>query len=232
MRKTGKENSGGQPTWVIDDEKVTITGRDPDNDIWLGGRVNSYPEYTFSAKVFDVGSEDGINGGGISKLLVLREDSPATTESDLVEDPETRAQTRNCWPFPKCSLLIGPFPLEVFKLFQGQEIIDQDVDRTQAIGPIGIAGIIVMRRLGLDRADTTDVTERRNLSRLDQILAQIVSCVIDGGFDLVRHESLGRKADAVIAGDLTDEHLHSAIPVRRQPQPQMVALIDGRARLL
>jgi len=53
-------------------DKVTITKGDPLTEHWLQGYVNKWPEYTFSAKVFDVGSGYGIDGGRISKLTIMR----------------------------------------------------------------------------------------------------------------------------------------------------------------
>jgi hypothetical protein len=51
-------------------DKVTITKGNPATDFWLHGHLTRWPDYTFDAKVFDVGSEYGIEGGRISKLKV------------------------------------------------------------------------------------------------------------------------------------------------------------------
>ena len=51
--------------------KVTITAGDPAKDLWLSGHVTKAPEYTFRAKVYDAGSEFGIDNGRISKLEVF-----------------------------------------------------------------------------------------------------------------------------------------------------------------
>ena len=50
--------------------KVTITKGDPATDFWLQGHLTRSPDYTFDAKVFDIGSEFGIKNGRISKLEV------------------------------------------------------------------------------------------------------------------------------------------------------------------
>jgi hypothetical protein len=57
---------------LVNKDRVTILRGDPVRDFSLDGRVNRYPDYTFNAKVYDVGSVFGIGGGRISKLQVLR----------------------------------------------------------------------------------------------------------------------------------------------------------------
>ena len=47
---------------------------DPSRDFWLDGAVNRYPDYSFKAKVYDIGSVFGIEQGRISKLQVRRGD--------------------------------------------------------------------------------------------------------------------------------------------------------------
>jgi hypothetical protein len=59
---------------LVNTERVTILAGDPARDFWLEGSVNRYPEYTFQAKVYDVGSVHGIEQGRISKLQVRRGD--------------------------------------------------------------------------------------------------------------------------------------------------------------
>ena len=46
--------------------KVTITKGDPATDFWLRGHLTRWPDYTFTAKVFDVGSEYGIEGVSVT----------------------------------------------------------------------------------------------------------------------------------------------------------------------
>ncbi|GAB5470393.1 MAG: hypothetical protein Kilf2KO_34230 [Rhodospirillales bacterium] len=58
---------------LIDAEKVTITEGNPETDLGLGGTVNAYPGYSFTGKIFDVGSEFGLENGRISKLTVAKE---------------------------------------------------------------------------------------------------------------------------------------------------------------
>jgi hypothetical protein len=55
---------------IVDNYRVTITKGDVKTGHWVSGSVNENPTYTFHAKVFDVGSMYGINGGQISKLMV------------------------------------------------------------------------------------------------------------------------------------------------------------------
>ena len=57
---------------LVNKDKVTILEGDPVTQFWLRGRVNRYPEYTFLAKVYDVGSVFGIENGRVSKLQVWR----------------------------------------------------------------------------------------------------------------------------------------------------------------
>ena len=55
---------------LVNRDRVTILKGDPVRDFWLDGAVNRYPDYTFKAKVYDVGSVFGIGDGRISKLQV------------------------------------------------------------------------------------------------------------------------------------------------------------------
>ena len=59
---------------LVNKDKVTIVAGDPVRDFWLEGAVNRYPGYTFRAKVYDAGSEFGIEQGRVSKLQVRRGD--------------------------------------------------------------------------------------------------------------------------------------------------------------
>jgi hypothetical protein len=59
---------------LVNKDKVTIVEGDPVTQFWLRGRVNRYPDYTFLAKVYDVGSVFGIENGRVSKLQVWRAD--------------------------------------------------------------------------------------------------------------------------------------------------------------
>lgn len=56
-----------------DAAKVEITKGDPIKDFHLQGNVTGHDGYTFRAKVYDVGSEHGIDGGRISKLQIHRD---------------------------------------------------------------------------------------------------------------------------------------------------------------
>ena len=55
---------------IVDTDRITITKGDISADLWLSGTVNENPAYSFTAKVFDVGSRYGLDGGQISKLTV------------------------------------------------------------------------------------------------------------------------------------------------------------------
>ena len=63
---------------LVNSERVTIVKGDPVRDFWLDGTVNRYPDYSFKAKVYDIGSIFGIGEGrirlnekGRSKLLPI-----------------------------------------------------------------------------------------------------------------------------------------------------------------
>jgi hypothetical protein len=58
---------------LVNNGRVTIVKGDPVTDFWLDGTVNRYPDYSFKAKVYDIGSIFGIGEGRISKLQVWRE---------------------------------------------------------------------------------------------------------------------------------------------------------------
>ena len=47
---------------LVNRDRVTILKGDPVRDFWLDGAVNRYPDYTFKAKVYDVGSIFGASG--------------------------------------------------------------------------------------------------------------------------------------------------------------------------
>ncbi|WP_192937100.1 DUF7678 domain-containing protein, partial [Sinorhizobium meliloti] len=78
---------------IVDTDRITITKGDVKNDLWVSGTVNENPAYSFTAKVFDVGSRYGLDGGQISKLTVWHSgnevasydrgwDSPPQTHDD------------------------------------------------------------------------------------------------------------------------------------------------------
>ena len=58
----------------LNEDKVTILEGDPAPQSWLRGRVNRYPDYTFLAQIYHVGSVFGMEHGPISKLVVWRAD--------------------------------------------------------------------------------------------------------------------------------------------------------------
>jgi hypothetical protein len=59
---------------LVNSGRVTIVKGDPVTDFWLDGTVNRYPDYSFKAKVYDVGGIFGIGEGRISKLSVMQRD--------------------------------------------------------------------------------------------------------------------------------------------------------------
>jgi hypothetical protein len=76
---------------LVDSERVTIVKGDPVRDFWLDGRVNRYPDYSFKAKVYDVGGVFGIGEGRISKLQVWREGRQVMSyDRDWDEVPKSR----------------------------------------------------------------------------------------------------------------------------------------------
>jgi hypothetical protein len=76
---------------LVNSERVTIVKGDPVRDFWLDGTVNRYPDYSFKAKVYDVGSIFGIGEGRISKLRVLRKGREVMSyDRDWDEVPKSR----------------------------------------------------------------------------------------------------------------------------------------------
>lgn len=60
-----------EPTQFYDQHKVKITKGDTfSSNPWVEGHLVDDPNVTFSAKVFDVGSDHGIKNGRISQLKV------------------------------------------------------------------------------------------------------------------------------------------------------------------
>lgn len=56
-----------------DPRYVTLTSGHPDTDYHLSGYLTQVPEVTFSAKVYDLGSPFGIEGGRVSKLTTCHD---------------------------------------------------------------------------------------------------------------------------------------------------------------
>ncbi len=76
---------------LVNRDRVTIVKGDPVKDFWLDGTVNRYPDYSFKAKVYDVGSIFGIGEGRISKLQVWRHDKVAMSyDRDWDQVPTSR----------------------------------------------------------------------------------------------------------------------------------------------
>lgn len=55
---------------LYDASRIRIKEGNIVTDLWIGGSCQRYPGYSFAAKVFDYGSEFGIENGRISKLHV------------------------------------------------------------------------------------------------------------------------------------------------------------------
>ena len=80
---------------LVDTSRVTITKGDINTDLWVGGTVNENPAYSFMAKVFDVGSKYGIDGGRISKLSITHQGEHVVMyDRDWVRKPDTREAKR------------------------------------------------------------------------------------------------------------------------------------------
>jgi hypothetical protein len=62
------QNQASVSTAPIVNKRVRITKGNPETDLWLHGHLTKRPDYTFVAKVFDVGSIYGIENGRVSKL--------------------------------------------------------------------------------------------------------------------------------------------------------------------
>ncbi|MFC6792975.1 hypothetical protein ACFQE0_27500 [Methylobacterium komagatae] len=71
--ETQKDDIERRRLQYYDAAKVEITKGDPVKDFHLQGNVTGHDGYTFRAKVYDVGSEHGIDGGRISKLQIHRD---------------------------------------------------------------------------------------------------------------------------------------------------------------
>ncbi|MEE9398547.1 MAG: hypothetical protein V3V31_16230 [Methylococcales bacterium] len=70
--KSGQATQKPDENAYYDASKVTLSeGQDDiENSFSIGGMVNNFPDYIFSAKVFDEGSIFGIENGRLSKLTV------------------------------------------------------------------------------------------------------------------------------------------------------------------
>ena len=79
---------------LVNKDKVTIVAGDPVRDFWLEGAVNRYPGYTFRAKVYDAGSEFGIEQGRISKLQVWRGDREVMSYERAWDQPPASRRDR------------------------------------------------------------------------------------------------------------------------------------------
>lgn len=59
--------------YPYDRSKIALSKGDPKRDHWVAGNVKRFDGYRFSAKVYDVGSRSGIDGGRVSKLRVEKD---------------------------------------------------------------------------------------------------------------------------------------------------------------
>ncbi|MFN3169152.1 MAG: hypothetical protein ACE37E_00490 [Hyphomicrobiales bacterium] len=70
--------------------EIDITKGDPEKDLWVHGRLTSLEGYRFAAKVYDIPSHQGIDGGHISKLQIWKDDqSVAAYDRGWDQKPET-----------------------------------------------------------------------------------------------------------------------------------------------
>jgi hypothetical protein len=60
---------------LVNSERVTIVKGDPVRDFWLDGTVNRYPDYSFKAKVYDIGSIFGI--GDPQHYIAISRETPS-----------------------------------------------------------------------------------------------------------------------------------------------------------
>lgn len=49
---------------------ISLSKGDPETSFFLSGSILAFPGYSFSAKIFDLGSDYGIEHGRISKLIL------------------------------------------------------------------------------------------------------------------------------------------------------------------
>ncbi|WP_201269457.1 hypothetical protein [Sinorhizobium meliloti] len=80
---------------IVDTDRITINKGDAKNDLWVSGTINETPAYSFTAKVFDVGSKYGLDGGQISKLTVWHDGNEvASYDRGWDNQPQTDADKR------------------------------------------------------------------------------------------------------------------------------------------
>lgn len=80
---------------LVDKSRVTITKGHINTDLWVHGTVNENPAYSFQAKVFDIGSKYGIDGGRISKLSIIHQGEQVVMyDREWDRKPKTREAKR------------------------------------------------------------------------------------------------------------------------------------------
>jgi hypothetical protein len=79
--------------------------------------------------------------------------------------------------------------------------------------------------------DQMTIEELKAGLREDEILGQVIAGLIHVGINLMRGEipGEGRKSNADVAANLADPNRLSVDGEGRQPQPEVVALVDGGA---
>lgn len=58
---------------IVRKDEIKITKGDPEKDLFIYGTITSMPGYSFIAKVYDLPSDMGIDGGSISKLEIRKD---------------------------------------------------------------------------------------------------------------------------------------------------------------
>lgn len=66
---------GYKEAWTVAEcvaasSEIDITKGDPEKNLWIHGNITTMDGYSFSAKVYELPSEHGIQGGKISKLEI------------------------------------------------------------------------------------------------------------------------------------------------------------------
>ena len=98
-----------------------------------------------------------------------------------------------------------------------------------AVGEVGVAGQVVAWLFSRGGFGAAHIPDQRDVAGLQEFIKQVIASVVHIGIDFVRSQIPGliRKTNADIPADLADPDRLALEAERRQPEPQMQALIDG-----
>ena len=111
---------------------------------------------------------------------------------------------------------------------------DSMITAALAVGEVRIEREVVPRRGAIAGADAIDVAGRFDAARMQQVFDDVVARFVNVGVDPMRGQipSVHREPHADIAAHLAHPDPLLLVAQRREPQPQVQALVDRASRAL